>query len=130
MRQRDKELIEACQNGTLYDYISNNGYQYSKEELIEIVKQLSFSIYERLCDQSVEVERLLPDNLKEYNFFEVDFTIEQGHTMEEYEAQFGTSNAMGDLWDFPKEDFESGAVEYQEGMTYWEIDGRLYETTL
>lgn len=68
--ERDEELVKACREGNLYDFISNNGYRFSKEELIEIVKQLTFSIYQRLGDQNNEVENLLPANLDEYYFFE------------------------------------------------------------
>ncbi len=70
LSERDEELVKACREGHLYDFISNNGYKFSKEELIEIASQLAFSIYQRLGDQSKEVESLIPDNLNDYNFFE------------------------------------------------------------
>lgn len=132
MNERDKNLIKACENDTLYDFISNYGYQFTKEELIEIVKQLSYSVYQRLGDQAVEVTRLVPDNLKEYDFFESEnkvYKIEYGHTLAEYNDRFGDLYSNGTLWSFPKEELEDGTVEPQEDMTYWEIDGRLYETS-
>lgn len=57
------------------------------------------------------------------------YTIEYGHTMEEYNEKFGTEYSNGELWDFKKIELENGAVEPQEGMVYWEIDGYLYETS-
>ena len=132
MNERDKKLIEACKNDTLYDYIANYGYQFTKEELIEIVKQLSYSVYQRLGDQAVEVTRLVPENLKEYNFFENQnpvYKVEYGHSIGEYMDKYGALYDSGTLWNFSKEELENGAVEPQEDMTYWEIDGRLYETS-
>lgn len=132
MNERDKKLIEACNNDTLYDFISNYGYQFTKEELIEIVKQLSYSVYQRLGDQAVEVTRLVPDNLKEYNFFGNQnpvYKVEYGHSIGEYMDKYGALYDSGTLWNFPKEELEDGTVEPQEDMTYWEIDGRLYETS-
>lgn len=132
MNERDKNLIKACENDTLYDFIANYGYQFTKEELIEIVKQLSYSVYQRLGDQAVEVTRLVPDNLKEYNFFEnpnLVYKVEYGHSIGEYLDKFGALSIAGVLWNFPKEELKDGTVEPQEGMTYWEIDGRLYETS-
>ena len=76
MRGRDKELLEACKKGTMYDYISNNAYQFSKDELVEILKQTYYSIYQRLQDQNKEVEQLIPWNLYEYGFFE-DLTADE-----------------------------------------------------
>ena len=55
--------------------------------------------------------------------------VERGHSTSEYfNLDFGNAYEEGDLWDFSLEDFESGAVEPDPEMIYWEIDGRLYET--
>lgn len=54
--------------------------------------------------------------------------IVKSKTLEEYMAIYGVDYDNGDLWDFAIEDFENGAVEPQEDLVYWEIDGRLYET--
>ncbi len=72
MDKKYEELIEACRVGHMYDYISNNAYQYTKNELVEILKQTFYAIYERLGDQSKEVEQKIPENLNEYNFFNTD----------------------------------------------------------
>lgn len=54
--------------------------------------------------------------------------VEGGHTLSEYDSLFGDKYSEGELWDFSLEDFESGAVEPDPEMIYWEIDDRLYET--
>lgn len=57
--------------------------------------------------------------------------VEGGHSTSEYfNLDFGAAYDEGDLWSFSLEDFESGAVEPDPEMIYWEIDGRLYETPL
>ena len=50
--------------------------------------------------------------------------IETRHTLEELEKV-----RDNDCWDFSLEDFWSGAIEPQEGMVYWLIGDRIYETT-
>lgn len=75
--EKQKELIKACKEGNMYDYISNNAYQYTKEELVEILKQTFYAIYERLGDQSKEVEQKIPDNLMDYDFFGEDLTADE-----------------------------------------------------
>ena len=72
MDKKYEELIEACRSGHMYDFISNNAHRFTKEELKEILRQTLFAIYERLGDQSKEVEQLIPQNLNEYNFFDTD----------------------------------------------------------
>lgn len=47
-----KELLKEIKNDNLYDYISNKGYTLTKEELITIIKELSYSIYE-LNDRNI-----------------------------------------------------------------------------
>ena len=54
-------------------------------------------------------------------------TIEFGHTEDEWEKKgFDTDNC----WDFSIEDFLSGAIEPNEDITYWLIDGRIFETDI
>lgn len=50
---------------------------------------------------------------------------EIGHTLQEWEEKFGGNP---DLWDFPVIELFDQSVEPDEGMLYWFIDGRLYET--
>ena len=52
--------------------------------------------------------------------------IEFGHTLEELEKVQDDS-----CWDFAWTELGDRSVEFQpEGMVYWFIDGRLYETIL
>lgn len=50
--------------------------------------------------------------------------IEFGHTLDEWETLCGDSE---DYWDFSLDDFFGGAVEPNEDIAYWVIDGRIYE---
>ena len=50
-------------------------------------------------------------------------------TMEEYMAKFGEAYERGELWDFSAEDVNGGAIDLDPDTVYWEIDGRVYETT-
>lgn len=54
----------------------------------------------------------------------ITFYVELDHTKKEWNRTYGKY----DLWDFPIEDFVNGAVEPDENMVYWLIDGRLFET--
>ena len=76
MYGRDKELLEACKKGNMYDFIANNAYQFTRDELVEILKQTFYAIYQRLQDQNKEVEQLIPWNLYDYGFFE-DLTADE-----------------------------------------------------
>lgn len=60
---------------------------------------------------------------------DVEIKIEHGKTIDEYMEKFGELYNEGELWDFEEEDVLSGAVEPRKDIVYWEIDGRLYETT-
>ena len=43
-----KEYIEALKNGKGYDWISEKGHSLNKYELIDIIKELDYAIYDRL----------------------------------------------------------------------------------
>jgi hypothetical protein len=55
--------------------------------------------------------------------------IECGKTLEEYMEKYGEAYENGELWDFSAEDVNGGAIDLDPDTTYWEIDGRLYETS-
>lgn len=57
-----------------------------------------------------------------------DIQIEFGHTKSEYDVKFGILYKQGMLFDFEPSELFDGSVEPRDCMTYWEIDGRLYET--
>ena len=52
-------------------------------------------------------------------------TLEVGHTIEEWSVKYGENL---DCWDFPIDELLDGTIEPNEDMTYWVIDGRVYET--
>lgn len=41
----EKELLKEIENDNLYDYISNKGHALTKEDLITLIKELSYAIY-------------------------------------------------------------------------------------
>lgn len=51
--------------------------------------------------------------------------IELGHTLEEWEKTYSDNE---NLWDVNLDDVLNGALEPNEDIVYWYIDGRLYET--
>ena len=64
-----EELRNALQNGRLFDYISNNYYQFNSGELKDIIKELDFLIYERFGEaETLEIERELIKALEENTF--------------------------------------------------------------
>ena len=70
---KKQELKQALQEGNLYDFISNNGYNFSKSELIEIIKNLDFSIYQKYGSiATMDIENGTIENLNDYDFFEED----------------------------------------------------------
>lgn len=56
--------------------------------------------------------------------------MDNTHTLAEYMSLFGEKYESGELWDFDYLEFLNGAIEPQEGMVYWKIGDRVYETTL
>lgn len=69
MNDRHEELVKACKEGHLYDFIASEGHQFNKQELIEIIKNLDYAIYQYLGDECKEIEQLVPTCLDEYEFF-------------------------------------------------------------
>lgn len=72
MDKKYEELIEACRAGHMYDFILNNAHRFTKEEIVEILAQTLYAVYQRLGDQNKEVEQKIPDNLNDYSFFDTD----------------------------------------------------------
>lgn len=52
--------------------------------------------------------------------------FELGHTEEEWLNEFG--NDSSPLWDVSIQDIIEGAIEPNDDIIYWYINGRLYET--
>ena len=71
MEDRKIELMHALTQGHLYDFISNNGHRFEKQELIDIIKNLDYTIYSHLGeDKSNKVEKLLIQTLEDAEFWE------------------------------------------------------------
>lgn len=62
-------LKVALQNGNLYDFISQEGRNFSKQQLIDIIKELDYTIYEfnEEVQKDIEAKTLL--NLEDREFF-------------------------------------------------------------
>ena len=41
----EKEIIQAIKKGKLYDYIANNFYKISKEDLRDLILEIIYMIY-------------------------------------------------------------------------------------
>lgn len=104
---------------------------------IKIVKRYEVNV---IADSEEEAQKNAINNIdyvKPY-LTDIDFvatresnkiTIKCGKTLEEYMEKFGADYENGDLWDFPAEDINGGAIDLDPDTVYWEIDGRVYETT-
>lgn len=42
----NEDLKNALREGTLYDFVSNEGYRLDRDDLITLIKELSFATYE------------------------------------------------------------------------------------
>ena len=64
------QYIEALKNGKGYDWIANHGHELNKYELIDIVKELDYAIYDWKFD-SEEIYKSAAECLHEsYNYEE------------------------------------------------------------
>lgn len=61
-----KQYIEALKNGNGFDWIANYGFRLDKYELIDIIKELDYAIYDNLdeCDMN-QVYKAASDELTE-----------------------------------------------------------------
>ena len=74
MLTRNKALVKAIKEKRLFDYIANNGYEYSKNELIDIIKELAFTIEEHMEDDAQE-EKFASDLLE--NIFSYTYVFDR-----------------------------------------------------
>lgn len=68
-----EELKEALINDTFYDFISNNFYKFTKEELCEIIKEYDFARYQLESNRFygiLDFINLVIGGLEENGFFE------------------------------------------------------------
>ena len=64
-----KEFIEVLKNNPngAYDYISNNYFEMSKDELKDIVKELLYAVYDNVTEE--EHDKILMDAATELEDF-------------------------------------------------------------
>ncbi len=65
-----QEMREALEKDMFYDFISRKGYLFSKDELIDIIKEYEYTRY-RVEKHNVDFLDELMENLEE-NFFSYD----------------------------------------------------------
>lgn len=65
-----QEMREALENDMFYDFISRKGYLFTKDELIDIIKEYEYTRY-RVGKHNMDFLDELMENLEE-NFFNED----------------------------------------------------------
>ena len=65
-----EEMKYALENNMFYDFISRNGYRFSKDELVDIIKEYEYTRY-RVEKHNIDFLEELMVNLEE-NFFNED----------------------------------------------------------
>lgn len=71
--ERENALLKAIEEDKLYDYITNEGYKWEKDKLIEIIIELDYAIY-RCClkEEREDIRKELIENLKDKGYGEED----------------------------------------------------------
>lgn len=67
-----EELKEAIINDTFYDFIANNYYKLSKEDLCDLLKNYDYTRYQIEKNEYLDISNfpdLLIDNLNDHDFF-------------------------------------------------------------
>lgn len=129
-KELQKSLIESVKKVDTKTCRNSNdltiAYQRALQEGIENIYPnncwydiTKCNIYATLCDTKNDVNATIDKILTE--------AIITGHTEEEYFDKFGDKYDEGELWDFSREDIETGAIEPDDNMDYWLIDDRYFE---
>ena len=66
-QNRMKGYIEALRNGNSYNYICEHGYEFTKDELIDIIKELDYAIYSeaKYAIKASEIYEAAATNMKD-----------------------------------------------------------------
>ena len=69
---RMKAYIEALRNGNSYDYICQHGHEFTKDDLIYIIKELDYAIYSeaKYAIKASEIYEAAATNMEEFIEFE------------------------------------------------------------
>jgi hypothetical protein len=67
-QNRMKGYLEALRNGNSYDYICQHGHEFTKDELITIIKELDYAIYSeaKYAIKASEIYEAAATNLKDF----------------------------------------------------------------
>ena len=58
------EFMEALKEGKAFDWISNNGHELNKDDLISIIKEYDYAIYSMgICDGKEDLYDTVYENL-------------------------------------------------------------------
>lgn len=79
MPQHIKDFKKALEEGREFDYLKNNGYQFSKEELIQIASECFYTAWQSETDGGCT-----PDASENWERFNRKFI----ENMNEYEDEF------------------------------------------
>ena len=68
---RMKAYIEALRNGNSYNYICEHGYEFTKDELIDIIKELDYAIYSeaKYAIKASDIYEAVATNMKDFMEF-------------------------------------------------------------
>ena len=67
-QNRMMAYIEALRNGNSYDYICQHGHEFTKDELIDIIKELDYAIYSeaKFAIKASEIYEAAATNMKDF----------------------------------------------------------------
>ena len=66
-QNRMKAYLEALRNGNSYGYICDHGHEFTKDELITIIKELDYAIYSeaKYAVKASEIYEAAATNIKD-----------------------------------------------------------------
>lgn len=67
-----KAYLRALRNGNSYDYICNHGHEFTKDELITIIKELDYVIYSeaKYATKASDIYEAAAKNMEDFMEFE------------------------------------------------------------
>ena len=70
-QDRMKAYIEALRNRNSYDYICQHGHEFTKDELIDIIKELDYAIYSeaKYAVKASDIYEAAATNMKDFMEF-------------------------------------------------------------
>ena len=67
-QNRIKAYLEALRNGNSYDYICDHGHEFTKDELVTIIKELDYAIYSeaKYAIKASEIYEAAAENIEDF----------------------------------------------------------------